>query len=462
MGLIHRHFDWNLLRLLTTDDQKTLDGDALSAIRGVSAVDFGTTQFSYDALGRIKDETGIRGGYTANEHRTYNGTLPQISSTTTTLTGPGGAIYANPGNPIVQAGMSRTFDNTYYRWTATETDNADGRVATVNARDSLGRVTKQTDVLQTVTDTTYTPWGQIATVTREAKVGIGAVSTTTTYDPNGRWEETTRTADGKTIRVHKDFDALGHVTAIQSYDTNGALATSQTFQYDGFGQKMAQSPVLRAGQTSWGNETWAYDAQGRMTDHWDAQGRLLLHVVQQPVWATHNGIAGVWTTTQDDQAYTRSEASDLLGQKLAILDQKNQLSTYTYDQDGHLIRTNQGSQQRNYAYNAMGWLTSRVEPEEGETDYSAFTLTGTPLVTQQVRPSGTRTFTTTLDAHLQPSQITATGPEGSVTRVLSYDYSASNTHLLTHLNETQAVTGLPAQALSEGYGYDALGRVNTI
>ncbi|MBS0173821.1 MAG: hypothetical protein JSR64_07285, partial [Nitrospira sp.] len=71
-GVIHRHFDWTLLRLLTDTDQKTLDGDALLTIRGVSSVDFGTTSYSYDPLGRIKDETGVRGGYSANEHRTYN------------------------------------------------------------------------------------------------------------------------------------------------------------------------------------------------------------------------------------------------------------------------------------------------------------------------------------------------------------------------------------------------------
>ncbi|MBS1784892.1 MAG: RHS repeat protein, partial [Acidobacteria bacterium] len=459
-GTIQRHFDWGLLRLLTTQDQKTLDGDGLPESRGTSAVNFGTTTFHYDSLGRITDETGDRGGYSANEHRDYNGPLPQISATTKTLTGPDGAIYPNPALPAVQAGVSRTFGGTYYQWTATETDKTDGRTSTINTRDGLGRVTKQTDVLGTVTNTTYNPWGQVELVTREAKGSVGAVSTTTTYDPNGRWMETTATADGKTFRTHTDYDAFGHAIAVSTYDANDALATTQTFQYDGFGQKTGQSPVLVANhgvtQTSWGTERWAYDPQGRVTDHWDAQGRLLMHVITQPTWTTLHGVAGVWTTTQDDRGFTRSEAVDLLGQKRAVVDQKGQLSTYTYDQDGHLTGTNQDGQQRSYIYNAMGWLTSRTEPEEGKTEFSSFTMAGTPLVTTQVRPTGTRTFATTLDAHLLPTQITATGPEGSVTRTLSYDPA---TRFLIHLNETQAITGLPVQALSEAYGYDPLGRL---
>jgi RHS repeat-associated protein len=476
-GLITRHFDWSLLRLLTDTDQKSLDGDStLQALRGVPSVDFGTTQYFYNdpqSLGRISSVVGSRGGFVATETRSYNGTLPQIADTTKTLTQNGTTLYANPGNHAVVVGEHRTFDTTYYQWPQTETDKVDGRPDTINTRDGVGRVTKETNPAGVVTDTTYNPWGQVETVTREAKGGVGAVVSTTTYDPGGRWRDELVTSDGRPFTTHTEMDAFGRVTKVTGPD-----GSTQQFFYDGFGQKIAQSPVIKPGMTSWGNETWAYDPQGRVTDHWDTQGRLLMHVVQQPTWQVINGVAGIWTESWGDRHSatfpdTRYEAVDLLGQKIAVIDQKGQMSTYAYDADGHLTTTHQGGQIRAYTYNAIGWLTSRTEPEEGTTWYSTdsngqpltgdqgFTMLGTPLLTIQTGRSGVRntTFSTTLDAHLQPSQITASGPEGVVTRTLSYDYGASNTHLLSHLLEIQAISGLPVQAESEGYGYDALGRL---
>lgn len=469
-GQITRHFDWNLLRLLTDSDQKTLDGGStLQAMRGVSRVDFGSTQFSYDAVGRIKDQIGTRGAFVAKEHRDYNGNLPQISATTKSLTQGGTALYPNPSIPSVVVGEQRTFDTTYYQWTKTETNKVDGRATTYNTRDAVGRVTQETAPTGIVTDTTYNAWGQVSSVTREGKGGAGPVSTVTTYDPNGRWKKNITNADGKSFMTYTSLDAFGRVLEVDAYDASGKLASYQTFDYDGFGQKIAQSPVLKAGMNSWGNETWAYDGQGRITDHWDAQHRLLMHMVQQPTWGSAGGVTGIVITTQNDwdlqqsPATQRSEVMDILGQKIAVVDQKGQTSTYAYDQDGHLIHTYQGNQVRSYSYNDMGWLTSRTEPEEGSTFYSNFTMLGTPLLTTQTGRSGSRstTFTTQLDSHLQPNQITASGPEGSVSRILSYDYGTANTHLLVHVNEAQTIAGLPSQAVSEGYGYDALGRLLT-
>lgn len=464
-GQITRHFDWSLLRLLTDTDQKTLDGDStLQALRGVSSVDFGTTQFSYDSLGRITDQVGTRAPFVATEHRGYNGTRPQIADTTKTLTQGGTTLYANPDNHGVVVGEHITFDTTYYQWPKTETDKVDGRPHTINTRDGLGRDTQETSPAGVVTDTTYNTWGQVWTVTREGKPGVGAVVSTTTYDPGGRWKDVSITADGKILTTHTTMDAFGRTLSVTTYDANDKVATQQSFIYDGFGQKIAQTPVITGTMTSWGYETWTYDDQGRVTGHYDRAatpggvGRTLSTTTLQPTWTTLGGVTAIWTTTVDGRGFSRSEAVDFLGQKAAVKDQKGQMSTYAYDGDGHLIQTQQGSQTRAYTYNAMGWLTSRTEPEEGTTAYGNFTMLGTPLLTTQTGRSGTRntSFTTTLDAHLQPVQITASGPEGAVTRILSYDAA---THLLTHLNETQALTGLPAQAVSEGYGYDALGRL---
>jgi RHS repeat-associated protein len=471
------------MRLLVKTDQKTLDGFGLSVLRfstpnggasaqapsaGISSADFGTTQYSYDSLGRISQQQGDRGGFSAVEQRTYWDGLPLPKDTTKNpLSGPGGPYYPNPDNTTVVAGKSYTWTDTHVQeGPSTVMDKTDRRTEYFSYN-MLGRETSHTDVLGIVTTTDYDTWGRKSAVTRQGRGAVGSVSTTTTYDVNGYWKEEEVTADGKSLRTRNDLDAFGRVVKVTTFDANGVQATQQTFQYDGFGQKIAQSPVQVRTQSSWGTERWSYDDRGRLMDHVDAQGRTLLHVVQQPTWSTINStvsVTAVWTITQDDRGYIRSEGQDLLGQKVGVVDQGGRLSRYFYDQDGHLIQTIQGNQQRSYTYNAMGWMTSRTEPEEGTTTYSKFNLFGTPLASRQYGRGGTsprNTFTTVLDAWLQPTTVMATGPEGTMTRTLSYDYAASNTHLLTNVTETTAVTGLPAQSLAETYGYDDLFRLSS-
>lgn len=489
-GQIQREANFNLtsplntlMRLLVKADHKTLDGPGLPGLRfsapnagasvqapsgGISSVDFGTTTYTFDTLGRISQQQGDRDGFSALEQRTYMDGLPLLKDITKNpLSGPGGSSYPNPDNTEVTAGKTYSWADTHVQaGPSTVVDKTDRRTEYF-LYDALGRETNHTDVLGIVTTTSYDVWGRKATVTRQGRGSIGSVSTTTTYDPNGWWKEEEVTVDGKSQKTHTDLDAFGRVVLVATYDANSTQANQQTFQYDGFGQKIAQSPVLVRTQASWGIERWIYDDQGRMTDHLDAQGRTLMHVVQQPTWGPGPGLASgilaVWSITQNDQGYTRSEGHDLLGQKVGIVDQAGQLSRYFYDQDGHLLQTLQGNQQRSYTYNAMGWMTSRTEPEEGTTAYSKFNLFGTPLISQQYGRDGSaprNTFTTILDAWLQPMTVTAAGPEGTVTRTFTYDYAASNTHLLTSLAETSAVSGLPAQSLTETYGYDDLFRLS--
>ncbi len=473
----------SLMRLVVRTDQKALSGSSLSSLRyavpnpsgaapptsGISSADFGTTTFDYDSLGRIikqqGDRTGDGGSYSAVEHRTYLGNTPLLAETTKdSLTGPGGPYYPNPDRTDVVEGKTYTWlpDSHLQAGPSSVTDKVDRRTESFTYDPNLGWVKSHTDVLGVVTTTDYDAWGRVSTVTRQAKGAVGTTSTTTTYDTNGQWKDETVSADGQSIRTHTDYDGFGRVVKVTVYGNDQLQANQQTFVYDGFGQKTQQSPVLTKTQTNWGMEHWYYDDRGRLTDHIDSQSRTLMHVVQQPGWGAGpgaaSGITAVWTVLQDDQGAARAEGTDLLGQKVAVLDQAGQLSRYFYDKDGHLLQTLQGGQQRSYTYNAMGWLTSRTEPEEGTTSYSRFTSNGVPLTMVQHGRSGSaarNTFTTVLDAWLQPSTVTAAGPEGTITRNLTYDYQALNTHLLTQTQETQ-----PNGALTETYHYDDIGRIN--
>ena len=480
-----------LMEILTDTDHKYLGGGQLTSLRGTGSADFGTTLYSYDSLGRISAQKGTRGSFVATESpKTYATDLaglpqPLLADTTKSLTGPNGTIPANPATPVA-VGDSYTYtqDPHIQSGPTTHVGKVDGRAESF-VYDALGRVTQHTDVLHEVTDTAYDDWGRVASVKRTSADGSMWTAVAYQYDRNGTWKRETASSSDSTVAITTTttYDALGHVTNVQTLDASYQNGTTQSFTYDGFGQKLTATPVLviHNGVTQgWaGTESWLYDAIGQVTDNYDAQGRQTLHVVQQPKWGVLGTKSGVVTISQNDwdlrNGTQRSELVDLLGQKGALLDQGGKLSTYTYDQDGHLTMTTQTdpangkTQTRSYTYNDMGWLTSRTEPEEGTTWYSTdpltgqplkgadgFNMLGTPLKTIQTGRSGghNATFSTILDAHLQPTSIVATDATsaGTISRTLTYDPA---TYLLTTLSETQ-----PYGTLTETYAYDSFFRLN--
>lgn len=446
-GTIQRDLDRSMWVLKENSVVKSLDGTSLIALRGVAAANFGTTTTTYGSNGLPATIVGSRSPFTATETRTYMSGQPLITSIRKSLSEDSLGALIGSGS----VGTDYSYDSTPFHWMTSETQQPDGR-ATTYQRDDLGRVVSQTDPMGVTTTTSYDDWGRVLTVARPTQGGVSSLTTTYSYDSNGLWKtEVTSEGDtGKSLTTRRDFDALGRLVKLTLPD-----GTYQTYGYDGFGQKIAQSPMVKVGQSLWGNEQWLYDERGRLTDHFDSQGRTLVHVVMQPTWTSMNGVTGVWVTRQDDRGYLRSEAVDLLGQKVAVVDQAGQLSTYAYQEDGLLKQTQQGNQVRSYSYNKMGWLISRNEPEEGVTEFRGFTILGNPTVVNSKGRSGTRstTINTTFNAFLQPAQVVSSGPEGTITRILSYDYGAANTHLLIGMSESQ-----PYGTLTESYGYDGLRR----
>ncbi len=450
-GVITRHWDSVKMRLMTDTDTKSVGGPGLASLRQITTtpVNCGTSTYTYDSLGRVLTVTGARGAFTATETRVYSGANPNPDGITKTLQGPVGSYLPNPSQIGIAAGKTYTYGPGPSYFLTSETDKTDGRTVSYSP-DLYGRSTQTTDVLGFVTHTTFDPWGRGPTsVSRDAKGSVGSVSTSITYNLAGQVPSESTTVDGKTLTTTRAFDDLGRMLS----ETKPG-GRKQTTRYTPFGQVDYQSPWLLPGQSDFGGTQLTYDLKGRVTST-TYRGKLVASTPSDPTW---NGSGAVSTSygpgaNAGDPNGSRTELTDLLGQRTSVTDQANHVTTFGYDQDGHLISVHQGSQTRTYAYNDMGWLLSRVEPEEGTTTFSQFSLFGKPMTSLQTgrNRSATVTTTTSLNAFNLPSQVTvsATGAQ-SLTQSLSYDPA---TRALTSMNETQAFG-----TLTETYTGDELGR----
>ena len=448
-GLISRHWDRVALELVTDTDHKSLGGTDLNALRGVASTDFGVTTYGHESgSGFLLSTTGTREA-TAQEIRSYVTGTPLLQSVTKYLSSNGALPYSG------SIGTTYTYDSSAHQWLATEGDKLTGRTTSYQ-RDALGRPTLTTDPNGVQVRTDYDGWGRPRTQARLAKGGVGSVVTSYTYDPMGLWKIETLTADGRNLTTRTEFDLWGRVTRVVQPD-----GSTQQTGYDGWGQKVAQTPMLKPGQSAYGNFTWTYSDKGFLTASFDPKGRRLTSAYDPAV-----GPTGLWepqwvgadnrvvTRTWDDREFLRQEKLDLLGQKREVVDQAGQISLYTYDQDGHLKHTDQGGQGRDYTYDlGTGWLTSRKEPEEGITYYDNFTALGTPQHSRMIgRSENSNVETATyLDGWHRPYQVDVTNAGSLVTRrALTY---RNDFNSLTSLTETQT-----NGTLSESYGYDDLAR----
>ena len=389
------HWDATLGRRLKDSELVTLTGTDLPSLRGgASSVDAKRTTYpTYDSLGRPSPILNQRGDFQAQEDITYYLDQPLVQSSSRSLKDASTTYPANP-NIAVPMGQERTYGAAPFFWLGSEREKSDGRYTVYNLRNDLGQITKATDPSGTATDTTYDAWGRIWVVTRGSRgtAGqpdyVGPVVTTYSYDPGGLWYSVKVDADGHSRTTTTTLDAFGRTIRVDYPDSY------QIKTYNGFGDMIAESPVIKAGVSHYGDSTSTFDGKGLVIATYDPQGRRLSSrfdplspaAIWEPAWDP--GQQAVVTKSWDDRGYLRVTLTDLLGQKKAIIDQAGQRSNYFYDLDGHLARTEQDSQVRSYVYNRMGWLLSRSEPEEGTTNYSQFNMQGVPRTITQLGRNG--------------------------------------------------------------------------
>lgn len=435
-------FQWHtLLKQLPTKVTRTLEGTKVGACRlGTDATTvLDTTTTSYDDLMRVKETATVTGSMKSREVRTFTGTNPQPTETTQYVSLTNGTELSLSGNLGKVFGYSPSPEFLLL----SESDKLTG-LATSYERDGLGRVSKTTDPFGVITTQSYDSWGQTYRTVKTLP-GATPITTTYTYDLAGAWSQEKVEAEGCTLITRTDYDAFGRTIKVTRPD-----GSYQETDYNGYGEKISQSPWLKPGQTKYGVFTWTYDAKGRVTKTKDPKGRTLTNAPSDPSW--DGAFGGVVTSVLDDRGMERKTVTDLMGQRKAVVDPTGKKTTFQYDQYGRMAKSTLQDQIREYTYNDLGWMTSRKEPEEGETKFQDFNALGRPGAMIKVGKSALQpiTISTTFDAMGRPR--TVNDSKGSFSRTLQYHPVFPT--LVNSISEQQ-MTG----TIQELYGFDAAGRL---
>lgn len=447
-----RVWDAVLGRLVTNTTTTLLDGTGVGAIREGLTLPFQTkfTQYRYDdPKGRVTESRTTRGNTVEWEVRDYtgsgNGNVP--SSITKYLQSP------DLGTPSFSGQMGTSYVLVGgHNWVQSETDLLTQRKTSYPTRNAMGQPLSSKDESSGITIRfEYDDLGRVFKRTREAKGLIGAEVTEFHYDPSNRWEEEIYSAEGKTLVTRTEFDAFGRIEKVVRPD-----GSSQISFYDDWGQLQTRSPWLVPGECTYGDFTFSYDTKGRLTQEVNPKKQTLKSYPLDPAWGTLTAdgqiVTGTLTTVLDDRGNGMTEVRDLLGQRIAVMDELGQMTRFTFDKWGNLSGTNNGGQIRRYTYTDGGWLSSRLEPEEGLTTFSDFTVLGKARITtlkgrSQVSSS---TLTTVLDAKHRPFTVQTSGGGVQTLKTLLYREDFS---VVRRLSEDQ-----PNGQVIEDYAYDDIGR----
>lgn len=446
------------LDVLTYGETSLLQGASIPDLRGGVPAGFQLSQTAnqYDSMDRLTQTITQTGKAWMKKVMTYDGTNPQPVDTTVTGAADGGSVVYIPGGGTAtvppeefllsgKIGTACDYGSGPEFLLLSQRDKLTRRTTSYDY-DDLGRVISVTDPDGVTTRTAYDAWGRVASTERLAIGGIGSVKTLHAYDPAGLWSSETVQAEGRALTTRTTYDAWGRVLQVLKPD-----GSHQSFTYDGWGQLFSRTPWIRPGQAEYGSDVWTYDGRGRAVKQVDPKGRTVMTAPNDPAWS--DAMGGVTATVYDDRGYASTVVKDLLGQQRALVDKAGQQATFSYDGWGHLVSVRFGQETRIFTYNELGWMTSRTDPEEGETDFTHFTITGTPLTTIRNGRSGGGylLLQTALDDLGRPVQVMDQSTY-SLVRTLHYD--PVHTSWLTGLDEQQ-----PNGILHESYQYDALGRM---
>jgi YD repeat-containing protein len=347
-----------------------------------------TTSYSHDTSDNLlstTDPLGHTTGYTYNSTRQVLTTTDARNHTTTNVYDPKGNLLTT--TDALDNVTSYTYDDRGNVRTQTVTVNGTPQV-TGYAHDSYGRLQTETDPTGHVTSYTYDPSGNRLTQTTSRTVyGCSAVSppvcspsgpetltTTYTYDDNGRLETTTD-PDGSLTRTVCDV-----LSARSSYDKRNRKTA---YEYDEIGRLEKTTYVDNT------TEEHGYDAEGRRTSSKDRGGRTTgyeydsLGRLKKTTYAdttfTENTYddAGRLVATKDARGKTTSYEYDEAGRRTAVVDPLNNRTGFTYDANGNQETvTDAKGNVTTYQYDALNRRTKTIFPSSDGIAPPTETTTG--------------------------------------------------------------------------------------
>ncbi|WP_257304742.1 RHS repeat domain-containing protein [Geothrix campi] len=303
---------------------------------------------------------------------------------------------------------------------------------TLSGYDSADRPTVTVDGLGVTTTTVFDAYGRPTSISKGGQASInytyGSDLRTMTTTVNGFSAVETRDGFGNLITRQRGQDGV-----LETYtpDSNGRISrlveqgnSSRTtnWTYDALGRKTNLAPPSDAGTPV--SYTYSVDASGNQV-------------------VTNN-----YSPTNYPPPFSTQQSQDLWGQVVSSVDPQGNSTSTAYDAMGHVVtiaRTPPSgtAQPRSFNYDALGRLTSRVEPETGTTTFSSFNAQGLPG--------------TIVEAGLRTRQV---GYDG-LGRVRSVAGGAdSQTFTYNGLKPASSTASSAGQATSIQYGLDLYCRVN--
>lgn len=352
--------------------------------------------------------------------------------------------------------------------------NAIGQITTFDSYDGAGRLTQKTAADGIVTTYSYSPRGNLASVT-EAGGGLNR-TTSFTYDLASRLA-TASIASGQVLTYAYDgadqlisvtdqsgnqviytYDTRGNRTSQTVKDSSGAVASAVTMVYN---ERSYLASITSAGSTTslgtdaLGNVLQVQDGRGNTTtNQFDALNRL---------WKTVNAANGNTTaafTPGGDIAHlvTPNGASfgfeiDDLGNALKEHSPDRGTVAMGYDGAGNLTsRTDARGVLTSYVFDALNRVTSISYPSGAENASYAYDSCGAGRLCQVTDASGTRSFTY--------DGLGRLGAETWIASAALGGHSFTTSYTWTSFDRPATITAPSGRQVA--YSYDANGRVTSV
>jgi RHS repeat-associated protein len=434
-----------------------------------------------DSSGYLKvppSTVGLRGNQTSINHLQLQPTGPTISSLSSYYDT--GKLYtATDPN---QHTTTYTYDPSYFGVYLTKTQmpstNSVTHVVSGTYDFNQGVISSFTDQNLKTSQYSYDSLGRIVSASFP-DTGLKTIS----YPTLQSIQQSEKISNSQSELVETDFDGLGRQVETQLLsDPQGTIFTTTT--YDNLGNTYQTSTPFRSTtESSYGLNTFVYDALGRLTAQTDSDG------LGQQSWSYNDNT--VTYTNENGNAWQRT--SDALGRLTQVIEPTGSSTTHSFETDyvynalddlTSVAQTGSSTADtprtaRSFVYDSLSRLTSATNPESGLKTY---TYDGNGNVVLETSPmvnaaSGTQTISYCYDElnrlklrYLNTGSTSCSSPATTEKSVFAYDGSLLSGSLVSgvtfqnavgKLTDEQAFTGNTMVSERVPYNFDPMGRLKT-